>query len=77
MLELGQHNPLKPEDYATIATPALVLLGDRDKMVSLDETLAVYRALPNARMGMLPGTPHPIEQVSTGMLAFFIKDFIG
>lgn len=76
MLDLGKDNPMKTEDYAAIVAPAMLLLGDRDKMVTLDETLVVYRALPNARMGIMPGTPHPIEQVNTDMLAFFIKDFI-
>src|SRR6185312_9159050 len=63
MLALGADNTLKTADYAGIATPALILLGDRDKMVSLEETVAVYKALPNARMSMLPATQHPIEQI--------------
>ena len=77
MVGLGNDNTLKPGDYAAIATPALVLLGDRDKMVSLDETLAVYKALPNAQMGMLPNTQHPIEQVNVNALAFIIRQFLG
>ena len=38
---LGQNNTLRQGDYASITTPSLLLLGDRDKMVMLDETLAV------------------------------------
>lgn len=77
LLTMGEDNPLKPTDYPGIQTPALILLGDRDKMVTLDETLAVYRALPAAQLGILPGTPHPIEQVDTKMLSFFISRFFG
>lgn len=77
MLALGKDNPLKPEDYATITTPAMLLLGDRDKMVTLDETLAVYKALPNARMGMLPNTPHPVEHVDVALLSFMVGSFLG
>lgn len=73
---MGKDNPLKTEDYATIQHPSLILLGDRDKMITLDETLAVYKTLPNAQMGMLPATPHPIEQVDATMLAWMIKRFI-
>jgi pimeloyl-ACP methyl ester carboxylesterase len=73
---LGADNTLKPEDYKDIQTQCLVLLGDRDKMVGLDETLNVYKSLPNAAMGMLPGTPHPIEQVNVMTLSFFITNFI-
>jgi len=76
MVALGNNNTLKIDDYTTIATPALILLGDRDKMVSLDETVAVYKALPGAQMGVLPGTPHPIEQVDTALLHFMITGFL-
>ncbi len=68
MVELGVDNTLKTNDYADIATPVLVLLGDRDKMVSLDETLSVYKSLPNAQLGILPNTHHPIEQVDADLL---------
>ncbi len=73
---LGADNTLKLEDYKDIQVPSLILLGDRDKMVGLDETLDVYKALPNAAMGMLPNTQHPIEQVDTGVVAFFIRNFL-
>lgn len=73
---LGDDNALKIADYATIQIPALILLGDKDKMISLEETTAVYRALPNAQMGVLPDTPHPIEQVDAELLAYFIKRFV-
>ncbi|MBS1587841.1 MAG: alpha/beta hydrolase [Bacteroidetes bacterium] len=73
---LGEDNALKLADYATIQTPALLLLGDRDKMIGLEETVAVYKALPNAQMGMLPNTQHPIEQVDAELLAYFIKRFV-
>lgn len=73
---LGKDNALKPEEYAEIQTPSLVLLGDRDKMITLEETVAVYKALPNAQMAMLPNTPHPIEQMDAALLAYFIRRFI-
>lgn len=76
MLSLGKDNPLKQDDYPQIQAPSLVLLGDRDKMVTLDETVAVYKALPNAQMGVLPNTPHPIEQVNVDVLAYFIRRFM-
>lgn len=77
MLALGADNPLKPDDQAAIPHPSLLLLGDRDKMVTLDETLAVYKALPNAQMAILPATGHPIEQVDIEVLHFFITRFLG
>jgi pimeloyl-ACP methyl ester carboxylesterase len=77
LLGLGKQNALTLADYATIQTPVQVLIGDRDKMVSLEETITVYKQLPNAQLGILPATPHPIEQVDAELLAFHIKRFIG
>jgi len=77
MLSLGADNPLKAEDHAAVTQPSLILLGDRDKMVSFEETLAVYKALPNAQLGLLPGTGHPVEQVDAEVLGFFIRRFVG
>jgi len=73
---LGKNNALQLPDYATINTRVLLLIGDRDKMITLEETLAVFNQLPNAEMGMLPATPHPIEQVDISLLAFLINKFL-
>lgn len=77
MTGLGKQNALAIDEYASITTPALLLLGDRDKMVSLEETVAVYKKLPDAQLGVLPGTPHALEQVNVEMLCQFISRFQG
>lgn len=76
LLNLGKDNALKSEDISRISTPTLIMLGDRDKMVSLEETVAVYKQLPVARLAVLPATPHPIEAVSTGLLAYMINSLL-
>ena len=76
MYGLGKNNTLKQEDYEGITTASLIMLGDRDKMVTLEETVAVYKSLPNAEMCVLPNTPHPLEQVDAGLLAFMVKKFL-
>ncbi len=73
MLEMGQENPLTSEDMAMISCPVLLMIGDRDKMVSIEETLAVYRKLPNAQFTVLPKTQHLIEQVFIGDIIYFIS----
>lgn len=77
MLQMGKNNPLKHEDLAQVTTPSLIMLGDRDKMVSLQETVEAYQNIPGAQMAILPKTSHPIEQVDTEVLSFFIRRFIG
>lgn len=73
---LGNNNTLSLEDYTTIVTPVLIMLGDRDKMVTLDESIAVYKKLAYAQMSVLPDTPHPLEQVNVDLLAYLIKYFL-
>ena len=75
LLQLGISNKLQLKDYPNISAPCLLLLGDKDKIISADETVAVQRALPDATFKLLPGTPHPIEQVDMKLLCSSIKDF--
>lgn len=76
LLQLGRSNTLSFPDYRSISTPALLLLGDSDKMVTLNETADVYRHLPNGQLGILPATHHPLDQVDPDLLCFFIKRFL-
>ena len=76
LLAMGSNNPLALHEFTTIQQPVQLMLGDKDKMVSLDETVAVFQQLPNARLSVLPGTVHPIESVNTERLAFEIRSFL-
>lgn len=75
MTNLGKQNELREEDYSAIENEVLAGIGDRDKMVTLEETINVYRRLKNGKLIVLPGTPHPLEQVDTGILGNAIVDF--
>lgn len=74
---LGDKNCLQAADYTAITTPCLLLVGDRDPMVSFDETLAVYKSLPMAELCVLPGTDHPIEKADILLLQFITRKFLG
>jgi len=75
LIDLGNNNVLKFPDYASVSTPCLLMLGDSDKMVTLEETLKVYKQLQNGSLAVLPQTPHPIEKVDLTLLSFFIRRF--
>jgi len=51
------------------------MLGDRDKMVSQEETARIQKSIPNAQLAILPGTPHPIEQVDISLLTGHLRHF--
>jgi hypothetical protein len=44
-------------------------------MVSLDETIAVYKGLKNGAMYVIPETKHPIENVKSELLSKIISTF--
>jgi pimeloyl-ACP methyl ester carboxylesterase len=69
MIVLGNDNPLKKEDYEHIQQPVLIGIGDKDTMVTLEETIEVYRKLKQANLIVFPKTPHPIEKVTVDRLA--------
>ncbi len=75
MLSLGNKNALSLTDFASIENKVLIGLADKDNMVSLGETTAVYKQLKNGAMYMLPNTKHPIETVNVGLLKNIIKEF--
>lgn len=76
LIEMGKDNPLKPGDYKNIRHQTLILLGDRDKMVTPEETHEVHNLMPNAQMAFLPDSPHPLEMVNTARLATEIRSFL-
>ena len=57
--------------------PCLLMLGDRDKMVSLAETVEVYNLLASSQFAILPKTSHPIEQVDVHDIFYYAVKFIG
>lgn len=75
-LQLARTEPeLSIDDLASIATPTLVLAGD-DDLVRLDHTVALYEALPEAQLAILPGASHaaPVErpaEVASTIVGFF------
>lgn len=75
LLQMGKENPLQLSDYTTIEQPALLLLGDNDKMVTRDETEVVQKALPNSSLQLLEQTAHPIEKANSTVLADIIRGF--
>ena len=75
MISLGKNNTLQLSDYETIEHQTLISIGDKDSMVTLEETIAVYRQLKNANFVILPNTQHPIEKVELERLSKEIELF--
>jgi pimeloyl-ACP methyl ester carboxylesterase len=76
MRDISVNNYLNSESLKTIQNKTLVGLGDKDQIVSLEETISVYISLPKANMYILPNTKHPIEQLNSTLFVAVIKDFL-
>lgn len=74
MLRLGAGERLTMDDLGVIHTPVVVAVGDKDTMVSQEETEIAAKVL-NGRFEVLEGVPHPIEKVDLGLLEGALKKF--
>ncbi len=70
MTDLGVNQYLNDEVLNNISVPVKLMIGDRDKMSSLDETVDVFRKLKDVSISVLPSTPHPIDKVNMNRLIF-------
>ena len=69
---------VSPEHLMTIATPSLLVWGDRDTNFPVEFGLEMYRAMPNAALWVLPGLGHVALWVSEEAQAMFpsvVQDF--
>lgn len=77
MINLGKSPALSMTDLAAVQQPVQISVGDKDNMVTLEETIAAYRQLKNAQLLVLPQTQHPFEKVNTPRIAAEIVQYFG
>lgn len=75
MISLGKKPPLKDKFLNKIETPVQIMIGDKDNMVSLEESIDVYKKMPKAKLAVLPDTKHPLDKVRPILLFDLMKDF--
>jgi pimeloyl-ACP methyl ester carboxylesterase len=74
MTSLGEGPDLEAGTLASIRQPVRLMVGDRDTVVTIDETRDAARTIPNGQLAVLPATPHPFEQVRVPLLAAHLHD---
>jgi pimeloyl-ACP methyl ester carboxylesterase len=74
MTSLGEGPDLDAGTLASIRQPVRLMVGDRDTVVTIDETRDAARTIPNGQLAVLPATPHPFEQVRVPLLAAHLHD---
>jgi pimeloyl-ACP methyl ester carboxylesterase len=76
MHQLGRNDYLAVLHLSNIPHQVLVSLGDRDKMVTLDETVKAFKAFPHGQLAVLPDTSHPLERMNLLRLAQLVNPFL-
>lgn len=75
MEAMGEKPPLNAVDLKAVKCPVHLLLGEKDTMVSEQETLEIKAVLKDATFGQLPGVEHPIEKLELSVLDRFLSDY--
>jgi len=66
---------LAAAELAAVACPTLVMTAD-DDLVTLEHTLALYRALPDAQLAVVPGTSHLLLHERPRLCASLVTEFL-
>lgn len=67
---------LSVEDLEGIKARTLVMVGDDDQ-VKLEHAIAMYRAVPNCELAIVPGTSHGLLVEKPTLCNSMIADFLG
>lgn len=66
--DLGKEPLLTEKEFAEIENKVTICLGDKDNMVTREESKAAAESLPNGKFVLLENTPHPIEKIEAEKL---------
>lgn len=75
MLTLVTESSLTIGEMDQIQQEVRVSVGDKDNLVTIEETVDAYRSLPMGQLQIFPKTPHPIEKVPLAHLAHSLVAF--
>ena len=76
MSDLGSGAKLNDEELATIQHEIRIAVGDKDRMVTIDESEKSADLMPNGKLVILENFEHPIEKVDHVVLASKISEFM-
>ena len=71
--KLGNAPLLNEHNLPNIKAKCLISVGDRDALVSIEESIKTYKLIPGAQLAVYPETGHPIEKAPLDKIK---KDFL-
>ncbi len=76
MHKLGDGDALNFNHFELLDIPVKIMVGEMDKMVSIEESKNVAKWIPGAEFEILKNCKHPIEQCDQELLTQKISDFL-
>ena len=49
------------EDFRKITEPTLVVMGDRDELIEIEQAVEIYRLIANAELAIMPNASHHVS----------------
>ena len=54
----------------------LILIGDRDQFIPVEDAFAMYRLIPNAELAVVPNADHSFPRTSVDMFTGTVLEFL-
>jgi pimeloyl-ACP methyl ester carboxylesterase len=77
-LSFGMVNPTLPadDDLKRITVPTLIIWGDRDQFLPVEDAVALYRLVPRAQLAVVPDADHFVSRTKVMLFAELVKEFV-
>ena len=64
------------QDFRKISAAMLILIGDRDQFIPVEDAFTMYRLIPNAELAVVPNADHSFPRTSVDMFAGTVLEFL-
>ena len=64
------------EDLKQITVPTLIIWGDRDQFLPVEDAVALYRLIPDLQLAVVPNTDHFVTRTRVALFADLVKGFL-
>ena len=54
----------------------LILIGDRDQFIPVEDAVAMYRLIPNAELAVVPNADHSLPRTKIDVFADVVMEFL-
>lgn len=64
------------EDFRKISATMLILIGDRDQFIAVEDAVAMYRLIPNAELAVVPDADHSLPRTRIDTFSDTVMEFL-